>query len=394
MHWLDVKGQMRAMRMLQMAYAGGRMPHAWLFHGPGGTGKQMLAVRFARLVLCEKPVAIEPPAGAEGPWHDGCGQCRSCRLIDASLNPDPTKAAVHPDLHVIYRQLNKQHPDTAVQNRKALDISVEVIRHFVLDPVRGRSMMGRAKIYLVQEAELLSTAAQNALLKTLEEPPEDTYIILLSTARDRLLPTTISRCQSVSFASLDLGTTEQIAAACGVAAGEASFYAALSEGRPGWALRLARMGVRDDYAAIAEGLAGISASEPMQAAASWQEAAQRWAKAIQEEDSDGDPGTDLNRQALQVLFLVLGTILRDALRLGSGAAARPVLPETGQSLQRIAAWDREALAASVRHVTWAESAIARNANTVLTLEALAVKLAQCSRGVMTGLQDMSHDPAG
>ncbi len=385
MHWLDVKGQLRAMRMLQMAYAGGRMPHAWLFHGPAGAGKQMLAIRFARLVLCEKPVAIDPPAGIEGRWHDGCGQCRSCHLVESDT---------HPDLHVIHRQLNKHHPDSTVRDRKALDISVEVIRHFLLDPVRGRSAMGRAKIYLVQEAELLSTAAQNALLKTLEEPPEDTYIILESTARDRLLPTTISRCQSVGLAALDLPTTEKIVVACGTAPADAPFYAALSEGRPGWALRLARMDLRQDYAAIAEGLAGIGAAEPMQAAAGWQEVAQRWAKAIQEEETEADPTTDQNRQALQVLFVVVGTILRDALRLGSGAAAQPVLPETAKSLQKIAAWAPQTLAAGIRQVARAESAIARNANTVLTLEALAVKLAQCSRGVMTGLQDMSYDPAG
>ena len=254
MQWLDVKGQLRAMRMLQMAYAGSRMPHAWLFYGPAGAGKEMLAVRFARLLLCERPVTIEPPldAHAEGRWHDGCGLCRSCHLIEASLHPDPTKAAVHPDLHMIYRALNKDHPDSSVQNKKALDISVEVIRHFLLDPVRGRSAMGKAKIYIVREAEMLSTAAQNALLKTLEEPPADTYIILLSTAKDRLLPTTNSRCQSVSFGTLDVTTTSRIIAERGIEPADAPFYAALSEGRPGWAIYLAKMDLREDYLAIAD----------------------------------------------------------------------------------------------------------------------------------------------
>jgi DNA polymerase-3 subunit delta' len=339
----------------------------------------MLAARFARLILCEQPVTIDPPADAhaETSWHDGCGRCRSCHLIESDT---------HPDLHQVYRQLNKHHPDAAVQNRKALDISVDVIRHFLLDPVRGRSAMGRAKVYIVKEAELLGTAAQNALLKTLEEPPEDTYIILLSTARDRLLPTTLSRCQSVGFGHLDLPTTEKIIAAHGIAPADAGFYAALSEGRSGGALHLAKMNLRSDYAGIAEGLAGIGAADPMQVAAGWQETAQRWVKAIQDDD-DADPTTDQNRQTLQVLFVVLSTILRDALRLGAAAAGEPVLPESSKPLKVVANWGGEALAAGIRQIAWAESAIVRNANTVLTLEALAVKLAQCSRGVLAGLLD-------
>ena len=387
MHWLDVKGQPRAMRMLQMARAGSRMPHGWIFYGPAGVGKEMLAVRFARLILCEQPVTIDPPAEAhaEGPWHDGCGRCRSCHIIESGT---------HPDLHLVYRQLNKHHPDSTVQNRKALDISVDVIRHFLLDPVRGRSAMGRAKVYIVREAELLSTAAQNAMLKTLEEPPEDTYIILLSTARDRLLPTTLSRCQSVGFGQLDLPTTQQIIAARGMAPADASFYAALSEGRPGGALHLAKMDLRADYAGIARDLAGIGAADPMQVAAGWQEITQRWAKAIQDDDSDADPTTDQNRQALQVLFVVLSTILRDALRLGQRPPASPCWRRAPNPCRNWPVGAANRLAAGIRQVAWAESAIARNANTVLTLEALAVKLAQCSRGVLTSLLDAGMQRAG
>jgi DNA polymerase-3 subunit delta' len=376
MRWLDVEGQPRAMRMLQMAYAGGRTPHAWLFYGPAGVGKQMLATRFARLLLCEKPMTVEAPAltpaDAQRPWHDGCGQCRSCHLIEVGT---------HPDLHAVYRQLNKFHPDSTVQNRKALDISVEVVRHFLLDPVRGRSAMGKAKVYIVQEAELLSTSAHNALLKTLEEPPEDTYIFLLSTARDRLLPTTISRCQPVAFGTLDVQTTARIVAAHGVEPADAAFYAALSEGRPGWGLHLAKMHLRRDYVAIADGLAGIGAADPVQLGGAWHEITQRWAKTLQEE-ADEDPTTDQDRQALQVLFVALNTILRGALRLSAAAEGQPALGDAAKSLGALAAWSAGALPEAIKQVAWAESAVARNANIVLTLEALAVKLAQCARGVM------------
>ncbi len=375
MHWLEVEGQLRAMRMLQMAYAGGRMPHAWLFYGPAGVGKQMLATRFAQLLLCERPAAIETPAAAEGqgPLHGGCGQCRPCHLIEVDT---------HPDLHLVYRQLNEHHPDEAVRARKALEISIEVIRHFLLEPIGRRSAMGKAKVYIVQEAELLSTSAQNALLKTLEEPPEDTYIILLSTTRDRLLPTTLSRCQSVAFGTLDGQTTARIIAARGVEPADAAFYAALSEGRPGWALHLAKLDLRQDYVVIAQDLSKISAADPVQLGGAWHEITKRWAKALQDKDTDEDPTTDLNRRALEVLLVVLNAILRDALRLGAAAAGQPALADGAKPLKALAAWPAGALPEGIKQVAAAESAIARNANIVLTLEALAVKLAQCARGTI------------
>lgn len=377
MRWVEVEGQLRAMRMLQMAYAGGRMPHAWLFYGPTGIGKQMLATRFARLLLCDRPMTLEAPAATtqerQGQWHDGCGQCKSCHLVEVGT---------HPDLHVVHRQLNKFHPDSTVQNRKALDISVEVVRHFLLDPIHGRSAMGKAKVYVIREAELLSTAAQNALLKTLEEPPEDTYIILLSTAKDRLLPTTISRCQPVPFGTLDVAATARIIAARGIAPADSMFYAALSEGRPGWALHLAKMDLRRDFAAIAEGLARIGAADPVQLGGDWYEVAQRWAKAIQEQDAEEDPTTDQSRHAVEVLLVVLSAILRDALRLGAAAAGQPSMEDSARSLESLARWPAGALSEGIKQTALAESAIDRNANVVLTLEALAVRLGECARGTI------------
>ena len=382
MNWFEVKGQIRAMRLLQMAYAGGRMPHAWIFHGPGGAGKEMLAVRFAQLLLCEQPARIDPPAEAhvEGSWFDGCGQCRACHLVEAGT---------HPDLHVIDRKLNKHHPDPTVRGKKALDISVDVIRHFLLEPVRGRAAMGRAKIYIVRESELLSTAAQNALLKTLEEPPADTYIVLLSTARDRLLPTTLSRCQSVPFGSLEIATAEGIVAGSGLAGDDARFYAWLSEGRPGWALQLARFDVRKDYASIAEGLAKIGSADPLQTAAGWNETVQRWARTIQEQPAEGsegddEPETDALRQALYVLFVALNSLLREALRTGAAAPGQSAPPESSKAMSPLAKWGGWGLARGIKDVAAAESAIARNAAPPLTLEALAVKLAQISRGAPAG----------
>lgn len=351
------------------------MPHAWLFYGPTGVGKEMLATRFAQLLLCERPVQIEAPAAAEGEglWHDGCGQCKSCHLV---------QVGTHPDVHLIHRKLNEFHEDPAVQKRKPLDISIDVITYFVIKPVHVRSAMGKAKVYIIQEAELLSRSAQTALLKTLEEPPEDTFIILVGMSRDGLLPTTLSRCQSVAFGTLDVQTTARIIAAGGILPPDAGFYAVLSEGRPGWGLYLARLDLRKDYSAIADGLAKTSAADPVQLGGTWHEMAIRWAKTLQQEDTEEDPTIDLSRRALEVLLVLMNAILRDALRLGVAKASQPMLADAASSLKALAAWPAGALPEGIKQVAWAESAIDRNANPALTLQALVVKLAQCARGTI------------
>jgi len=194
----DVRYQPRAHRILQRALASRRMPHAYVFAGPEGVGREMLAMRLAETLLCESPVNRPvPPEMKEfvdaTQALDACGECQDCRLV---------RAGTHPDLFLIHRQLNREHPDATVRKQKALFLSVDVIRHFLVDRGYTRPMRGRAKVFIVREAERLNEAAQNSLLKTLEEPPSDTFIILIAAALDRLLPTTRSRCQHVRFQTL------------------------------------------------------------------------------------------------------------------------------------------------------------------------------------------------
>jgi DNA polymerase-3 subunit delta' len=199
----DVKHQATAQRMLQRAISSHRVPHAYVFHGPEGVGKEMLARGLARLLLCESPKRdAEPQASASATAQvnqehllilDACGVCSECKLV---------AAGTHPDLHLIYRQLNREHPEPEVRKRKGLEIGVDVLRHFVIDKVGMKPSRGRAKVFLIREADVITPQAQNALLKTLEEPPGTTYLILLVTGLDHLLPTTLSRCQVVQFDAL------------------------------------------------------------------------------------------------------------------------------------------------------------------------------------------------
>ncbi len=155
----DVVGQEHVVRTLKNAVRQNRTAHAYLFVGPRGVGKTTLARIFAKAMNCESPVDGEP-----------CGQCRSCQAImsESSLDIIEIDAASH---------------NTAGDMR---DLSDEVM----ISPVAGRY-----KIYIIDEVHMLSKAAWNALLKTVEEPPAHVKFIFATTEVHQVLPTIISRCQ-------------------------------------------------------------------------------------------------------------------------------------------------------------------------------------------------------
>lgn len=185
-------GQERAVAIITQALAGGRMHHAWIFHGPSGVGKFTTALAMARILLChdqQRTLDGRPFA---------CGTCESCRLFDS---PD----AAHPDLHVVTKELAAYSDDRNIRERKQITIPVEVIKQHLLQPAYRSAMLDHGKVMIVDEAELLAHGqnfAQNAILKTLEEPPPDTYIVLITSNDHRLLPTIRSRCQRVAFVPL------------------------------------------------------------------------------------------------------------------------------------------------------------------------------------------------
>lgn len=165
----QVRGQKRVVEILQRAIAQDRVPHAYLFCGPAGSGKMTVALALAAAIQC---------TAAPG---QGCGQCDSCARIAAGL---------HPDVQVLERQ------------GAAQIIPIETIRTQVIPQLGKAPHEGAARIFLIEEAAALAGASANALLKTLEEPPRRTQFILCTTAPDQLLPTIRSRCQRVTFSAL------------------------------------------------------------------------------------------------------------------------------------------------------------------------------------------------
>ncbi|MCA9298664.1 MAG: AAA family ATPase [Phycisphaerales bacterium] len=188
----EVVGHARARETLQRAMRSGRIHHAWIFHGPVGVGKCTLALAFGAMLL--DPTAAPNLAG------------------DIDVDPEsPTqrliRAGSHPDFHLVTKELARYHADSKIRERKLTTIPKEVIEDHLLKPSRlsGSTTGGMAsKVFIVDEAELLAqnAAAQNALLKTLEEPAPGTVIILVTSSEERLLPTIRSRSQRVAFAPL------------------------------------------------------------------------------------------------------------------------------------------------------------------------------------------------
>jgi DNA polymerase-3 subunit delta' len=186
----------------------GNLHHALLFEGPSGLGKRILALRLAMAANC---------ANTPRP----CGQCAVCRQIVARNHPDVLW--IEPD------------PEKATQT-----IAVDQIREVVRQSGYHRFGRGR-RVVIIDPAEALQAASANALLKTLEEPPEGTGFILLAVHAKALLPTIVSRCQRVRFAPVPEAELSNWLAAKGIA--DAPKLARLSQGRPGLALTLADGGL-------------------------------------------------------------------------------------------------------------------------------------------------------
>ena len=190
-------GHQRALRVLTAAASSGRVHHAWVFAGPMGVGKRTVAEAFAAVLL--DPTSSLRPSGFVEPDADS--------EVGALL-----ATGTHPDMHLIVKELATYSDDPRVRAAKQTTIAKDVLDAHLLAPIARaasvRSDSAASKVFIVDEAELLdrstsNATSQNALLKTLEEPPPGSVIILVTAQEERLLPTIRSRCQPIGFSPLD-----------------------------------------------------------------------------------------------------------------------------------------------------------------------------------------------
>jgi DNA polymerase-3 subunit delta' len=190
-----------------------RWPQALLIAGRRGLGKRALALHFARALLCEAPLA----------GGDACGVCPGCLYV---------AAGAHPDLRLIEPLILDEEGNVTLVDA----ITVDRIRELTLF-TQLSTHRRRAKVAVIAPAETMNAAASNALLKTLEEPPDDTYLMLVSHQSERLPPTIVSRCRRLPVPEPDSRTAAAWLSAQGVA--DADRVLAQAGGAPLLALDLA-----------------------------------------------------------------------------------------------------------------------------------------------------------
>ena len=193
MTFAAISGHEQQKNVLRKAIEHRRIAHAYLFEGPDGIGKRLMALAFARALLCVRGT--------------GCGDCNACRKVDHNN---------HPDIHLL--------------DAEGASLKIDQVRALQQD-LSLHPLEGHYKICLIDGAEQFTTGAANALLKTLEEPQPNTIIVLITSQPDKLLPTIRSRCQRLLFSRLPKQQmTEILARELELDETEAMILAALSEG--------------------------------------------------------------------------------------------------------------------------------------------------------------------
>ena len=333
-----IVGHRRLTLLLSQAIRRDTLPPTLMFAGPPGVGKFVVARAVAAAVNCLSP--LEDRAGLP---LDACGSCRSC---------DRMRRGVHVDLLPL-------EPD------ERASIKIDVVRG-MLERTAFRPFEGRRRVVIFRDADTLEQQAQNALLKSLEEPPASTVFILTTSVPGALLPTVRSRCMRLAFGRLTESDVATILVRDhDIAEDEARAAAALAEGRVGEALALGST----DVAVLREAALLLL----RQAARGTAVASRLQAAAVV---STGPARKERPREDVALLLRLLASMLRDLELLNSGgeksAMANPVVADDLGALKGEFAGDRARAAFAA--VDRAIMALERNAGTKVVSEWLAVQL--------------------
>jgi DNA polymerase-3 subunit delta' len=338
--WQRVRGHDALAQAFDRAWQRGRLAHAYFFTGPPGVGKHLFAVELAKALLCETKPKTK---------LDACDTCPACRQVEAGTHPDFFAASRPAD---------------------SPNIPIEVVRelchNLALKPARGRD-----KVAILDDADDLHDpitlhAAANAFLKTLEEPPPGSVLILVGTSTDQQLPTILSRCQIVRFAPLPPALVAKLLRTQGMEDVKlVERLARLSSGSPGQARELADPALWDFRRQFLDGLVRT----PVDSVA----LAQMWVRFV--EEAGKESALQRRRAALVVRFLI--EFLDDALCLTQGGLPRLTEPDDLRALQQLAnRVDADRLLQALDRCLEADFQIDRRVHLVLVLEALLDALGQ------------------
>ncbi len=206
MSFSEILGHERPIKILRREIENQKVAHSYLFWGNEGIGKKKVAIQFAKVLNC---------LGEEATNGDSCDRCLPCRKIDQQI---------HPDVSLIEPEGQTLKIDQVRQMQRALSF---------------RPYEGRYRVLILEAADRMAPNMSNSLLKTLEEPPLHTVIILLANNPRLILPTILSRCQILRFDPLPISVVSRwLLSEKGIEEKEAHILASLSEGSPGKAIRI------------------------------------------------------------------------------------------------------------------------------------------------------------
>jgi DNA polymerase-3 subunit delta' len=335
--WANLRGHEPLVESFRNVIRRGRLAHAYLFVGSAGVGKRQFAVELAKSLLCEDPAAQAQ--------IDACDRCPACLQVAAQAHPDYQEVGLPEDKH--------EFP---------IDVMQELIRHLAVKPARGRY---RAAI--VNDADDFNEESANCFLKTLEEPPPMSLLILLGTSSDRQLATIRSRCQIIRFGALpeDLVVAELVKDGLAPNADEARRLVRLAGGSLADARALADPAIR---AFRRELLDNVSKSGYDSVALG-----ERLLKFA--EEAGKESALKRQRAALAMKFLI--DFVRAAIMLQEGNPPTLADPQDGQAIARLAERvSPERLLAMLERCLEADYQSGRRLQLGLLLEALIDALAK------------------
>lgn len=344
MSFQNILGHERPIGILRAGLERDALAHAYLFFGEEGIGKRLLAKTLAKAANCLSPVAARPVPGANKPesrlgtvgitGRDACGECLSCRS---------TESGTHPDVMILA-------PGEGV-------IKIGQIRE-LQEQMHLKPISGRLRFVIVDDAESMNAEAANALLKALEEPPDHTVMILITSRPHALLSTVVSRCQKIRFNPLN---RDQVIALLkqkhAHPEGRLARFASLSLGRMGQALELDPESLEREWSRL-----GVLLSERSpQGMDGLLDFAQEYGR-----------HRERTEQALQWIGLWLRDLLVLKLKANSPCLILdPSDPETLEISRRLEIEDLMRFSALI---DWIWKAMVRNINRPLALEVLLMQI--------------------
>ncbi len=325
---------------LRRAMVRDRVSHAYLIAGPEGVGKTTLAMAFAQALCCQASDRADPTIP--------CGVCLPCRKIGRGT---------HPDVQVL--DLATQRAMNEKRGAQNTSLTIDSIRQLTVDAAL-RPMEAPRRIMVIDDAETMQGVAQEALLKTLEEPPPAVLMMLLADDAGALLPTIQSRCQIVNLRPVPASSIAAALTKAGAEPGLAREVAILAAGRPGWAER----------ALLDESLI-TGQREAADRALVWIESDQydRLVRAIRLGDS-------YQKRRAEVLDDVqsLLTVWRDLMLLRVDLRELVVQQAAAERLQSLAAaWSVDAITRATRSVQRCLTDLEANVRPRLALEAMVLQ---------------------